>query len=252
MNETSDLKVLKSLETLEGLITGGIKKVEALLQDVWDEDTFTQIRLELVQTRDELQQSRNALITSQRKSKQERESLESVLAEALMQRVSLEQSGSKYKQLCLEISEQAQRGQACLSSLTTSIQKAEQANTQINAALKQIEVAQQKISALDEKYQETLKLQTQITAIADKMGNYNSFEALILAIKTATEKLQDEQVVAHTRFQAELEPTKRKINQLIAAQCAPWWWPSNWWWKTRISFAAKRMPVDQSSIRQLP
>jgi len=252
MNATSDLEVLKSLETLEGLITGGIKKVEALLQDVWDEDTFTQIRLELMQTRDELQKSRNALITNQRKFKQERESLESVLAEASAQRISLERSGSKYEQLCLEISEQTQRGQACLSSLTTSIQNAEQANTQVNAALKRIEIAQQTISALDEKYQETLKLQTQITEIAELMGDYNSFEALILAIKTATEKLQDEQIVTQTRFQAALEPMNRKIDRLITAQRTPWWWPSNWWWKTRISFAAKRMSADQSSSRQLP
>lgn len=252
MNATSDLEVLKSLETLEGLITGGIKKVEALLQDVWDKDTFTQIRLELVQTRDELQQSRNILIKNQHKSKQERESLESSLTEALAQRMSLKQSGSEYKQLCLEISEQAQRGQACLSSLTSSVQNAEQANTQINTALQRVEVAQQKISAVDEKYQETIKLKTQITEIVELMGDYNSFETLILSLRTATEKLQDEQVVAQTRLQAALEPTDRKINHLIMAQRAPWWWPSNWWWKTKISFTAKRMSAERGVTKQLP
>lgn len=252
MNATSDLEVLKSLETLEGLITGGIKKVEALLQDVWDEDTFTQIRSELVQTRDELQQSRNTLIKNQHISKQERESLESLLADALVQRMSLEESGSDYKQLCSKISEQAQRGQACLSSLTSSVQSAEQANTQINAALQQVEVAQQKISAVDKKYQETIKLKTQITETVELMGDYNSFEELILSLRTATANLQDEQVVVQTRLQAALEPMDRKINRLVMAQCAPWWWPSNWWWKTKVSFTAKRISADRGGIKQLP
>lgn len=252
MNTTSDLEVLKSLETLEGLITNGIKKAEALLQDVWDEDTFTEIRSELVQTREELQQSCNMLVNNQHKSEQERGSLESVLAEASDQRTSLEQSGSEYKQLCSNISKQAQRGQACLSSLTSSIQNAEQANTQINAALQRVEVAQQKISAVDKQYQETIKLKTQITAIVEMMGDYDSFESLILSLRTATVKLQDEQVAAQTRLQAALEPMDRKINRLIMAQCAPWWWPSNWWWKTKVSFTAKRMSTDQSSPKQLP
>ncbi|PZO11409.1 MAG: hypothetical protein DCF25_19465 [Leptolyngbya foveolarum] len=251
MNATSDLEVLKSLETLEGLITGGIKKAEDLLQDVWDEETFTQVRSELVQTRAELQQSRSTLIKNQHKSQQERESLESVLAEALAQRTALEQSGSEYKQLYFDISKQAQRGQACLSSLTSSIQNAEQANTQINATLEQVEVVQQKVSAVDQKYQETVQLKTQITEIVERMGDYNSFEALILSLKTATAKLQDEQVAAQTRLQVALEPTDRKINRLIMAQCAPWWWPSNWWWKTKVSFTAKRMATERSSMKQL-
>ncbi len=252
MKTTSDLEMWKSLETLEGLITGGIGKVEALLQDVWDEETLVQTRSELVQTRDELQQSRKALTNNQRKAKQEREALESALSAALAQKASLAQSGSEYGQLCSDIAQQAQRGQACLSSLTSSIQSAEQTNTQINAALRRVEAARQEISAVDEKYREAVELKAQIATIADLMGDYQSFEALILSLGTATARLQDEQAAAQIRIQAALDPVDRKVNRLIMAQCAPWWWPSNWWWKTKVSFTAKRMSPDQNGTKPFP
>ncbi len=252
MKTTSDLEVSNSLETLAGLITGGIEKVEALLQDVWDEDTFVQTRTELAKTTDQLQQSRDALIENQHKSIQERESLESVMAVALAQKTSLEQSGTEYKQLCANISMQAQRGQTCLSSLTNSIQQAEQTDRQISAALQRVETAQREIIAVDQKYQAAVKLKTQIAEVVELMGDRTSFEALILSINTATAKLQSEQESAQSRIQAAIEPTDRRLNRLIEAQRAPWWWPSNWWWKTKASFTTRRMPPEPAGSQRLP
>ncbi len=251
MSATTDLEVLKSLDVLEGLITSGIEKAEALHQDLLNKDTFKQLSVELSQARKELQESRNVLITSQQISKRESELLQLAVAEASAQQSSLAKSGSDSRQLHLELAEKNECGQACLSSLTSAIQRARQADSQVDASIRRIEAAGEALSEVDRKYQEIFQMKAQIVAIAGQMGDYGSFEALILSLKNATHKLEQEQAFSQVSLQNALEPIHRRVNHLITVQRKPWWWPSNWWWKTRVSPTARYMLPSQDRTTPL-
>lgn len=240
MSLETDSDLLKHLEDFDTLLNQGISKVQNLLQEAWDHDDLDQIRQEMSQARQELELARNMLQQSQDRSIQELQVLELASSQASEKSTLLEQISAESNDLYLRLSAQEKNGRECLNSLTDSTKYIEEGQRNLNEILQRIESAENILLRLDEKQMLLLEIKNQTAEILNQIGGYDSINGLLIAIRGATERLQQKQMLTQALLE-KIESLNYKINNLITEQCKPWWWPSNWWWRAKISFTARRV-----------
>jgi chromosome segregation ATPase len=131
-------------------------------------------------------------------------------------------------------------GRDCLNSLTVAMQEYKQYKIQFDKANQRLNSAENIISELDKKYNLLVEVRDSVAEIVNRIGGFNAISELLNSIGESAKGLQEEKMLYRTMIE-ELEPIKRKVDILIQAQSAPWWWFSNWWWKPKISYTSKRI-----------
>lgn len=240
MTISSDSDILTALVELETMINHGVSKVENLLRQAWDNESLKQIKEEISQARQELETVRATLQKSQNWSAQCVQELNSTSSRVLEQNILLEQVCKESENLYSKLKLEEGKAKDCLNSLIASMQEHQQQKTRLDEAIRRVETAENILSELDSKYSFLFEIKNNLVEIINRIDGYDSINDLVISIREATTRLQEEQVLAKTMIE-ELEPIKRKIDKLIQVQCIPWWWPSNWWWKTKNSFTVHRI-----------
>jgi DNA repair exonuclease SbcCD ATPase subunit len=266
MNNLSDSQILEALEDLQEIINHGIlqgnelvQRGNELLQDAWSHEDFRNLKEEISQARQELQIARMTLENWEEQSMQVLEKLEAACLTASQEYTGLSQLSSQSEELYLSLKEEEEERKKFQANLFKLIQKYQQliqkyqqnktdldktyqqSKTDLDRvvekayrAVQKIQDSEHIISELDTKYNDLLKIKTDLEGIISRIDGYQSINDLVNSIREATKRLQEEQIQAR-KVIADFELMKYKVNNLVQAQLAPWWWPANWWWKKKSS-----------------
>lgn len=243
MSNSSDSDILVALEKLECIINHGILKVDSLLKDAWNNEDLKNIKEEISQSRKKLEVARNTLQQSLDQSAQVLQvlpELKSTSSSASEQRTLLNQACHEGKNLYSSLKSEEIKGRDYLNNLVASRQEYQQYKTEFDEAIRRIKTAGNILSELDRKYGLLFEIGKNVEEIINRVGGYKSISDLVVSIREATERLQEEQIQARTMIE-EFELIKHKVDDLIQAHRAPWWWPRYWWWKKKIGFTVQRI-----------
>lgn len=277
MSQASDADILNALGMLEDRIQEGISQVEGVMADLKNHEDFQDLRQEIIQAQQILQAAHHSLeqihaqsyqgsqelramleraseqkilldrvcdegrnLYTHLESNQVLPNLNSILIRTTEQKMLLEQAYGEAKDLYTELKSESEQQSSYLENLTTLIEICQQHQIELDTSIQRAQSVKNLLLALDKKYglDHLLEMKNHLEELLNQRSDYGSIRDLVIAIRSATSRLQEEQ----TQFQAMFEDMawmRRRIEDLTQVQRTPWWWPTNWWWKPKTGVVAR-------------